>query len=927
MQVSTNTFSEGLVMDFAPETTRNNCLTNALNATLVTMNGNELQLQNDMGNGKVYKAALPAGYVPLGTTELGGIIYIVSYNPLTNKCQIGSFPSPQRIKSSTSIKEGTNKYDITAFNTDKFIISNEVINPGDKFYFTTPNTLNNYVYSDNLVDNDIKQQNFLNAAQRFIKIKAALLTNNNKLLYLDIPSDKKILYEVTSEQQNSNNYWNVLQTKISGKLVLVLQKVLFNYSAQINAALLETNTELESTKNLSISLDSLFTSTDKFYPYGLSITLRLLQNDEIVSGQLLKYEIGAANRSIYFKTDNLLNANYEEGYDNNELNEIKTRINSIDWNSEKSKNTKLEISITPISYNINLSNKELENNNLYNLYNSQTYNTIIDFDLIDSGTIYINQYNYDVTFNNNKADVNLRLGLVSFLRKNEEITNRTIELFGLDNNYKQLKVLQEQQFTTNNSEFNLSGLEPNSLYLCVVKITTSYKDEQYVTTLTRWLCTNKMYNSYNQQDFSKGTVQISVDTSLTCTNSDTTYKDSSTNYVFISTTRKQTISKSVEVSTHISTTIKFDQYIPIKLISCKLEDNNSHTKLGTVQNNQYIVNSYEEQYKYSFADKIVEAQDLNQISRALVPLSDFTKVEGNNQLTISNETDKPWTLQADGVELQYNNLTDVETSPSNTIHPINLEVDKGITILEPKEIKTDRTYIGLPTDNNKLYLLNVFNNKKVSGIFKELLNNLYCYRTNYVPKKSKLYYLNGSVNFDEIEVAIPLTYTIKNENIHLILNNIDVEELVNKFKHIYGSTYKIPDLNYKCILSNTKLNTFVNVNIKATSIEFPNIGDNIIVFDREMKSARPLTKNILGTEYLKNKIYSYNGGTPSSLVNQFNIEYDNIGYTVDASKLSLNNNCLTVAGASEVNIKYSVPGGKISNTKCYYNIQPICSLT
>ena len=924
MQVSTNTFSEGLVMDFAPETTKNNCLTNALNATLVTMNGNELQLQNDMGNGKVYKAALPAGYVPLGTTELGGIIYIVSYNPLTNKCQIGSFPSPQRIKSSTATEEGTNDYNITAFNIDKFIISNEIINPGDKFYFTTPNTLNNYVYSEYLVDKDIKQQNFLNAAQRFIKIKAALLTNNNKLLYLDIPSDK-ILYEVTSEQQNSNNYWNVLQTKVSGKLVLVLQKVLFNYSAQINATLLETTTELKSTKNLIISLDSLFTSIDKFYPYGLDITLRLSQNDdEIVSGQLLKYNIGIANRSIYFKTDNLLDAKYEEGYDNDKLNEINRRINSINWNSEESKNTKLEISITPISYNINLSNKESESNNLYN---SQTYNTIIDFDLIDSGTIYLNQYNYNVTFNNNKADVRLSLGLVSFLRKNEEITNRTIELFGLDNNYKELKVLQEQQFTTNNSEFSLSGLEPNSLYLCVVKITTSYKDEQYVTTLTRWLCTNKMYNSYNQQDFSKGIVQISIDTSLTCTNSDTTYKDFSSNYVFISTTREQTISRSIKISTDISTTINFNQDIPIKLISCKLEDKNSHTKLGTVKNNQYIVNSYEEQYNYSFADKNVEAQNLNLIPRALVPLSDFTKVEGNNQLTISNETDKPWTLQADGVELQYNNLTDAEISPSNTVHPINLEVDKGITILEPKEIKTDRTYIGLPTNNNKLYLLNVFNNEKVSGIFEELLNNLYCYRTNYVPTKSNLYYLNGSVNFDETEVAIPLTYTIKNENIHLILNNIDVEELVNKFKHIYGSIYKIPDLNYKCILSNTELNTFVNVNIKATSIEFPNIGDNIIVFDREMKSARPLTKNILGTEYLENKIYSYNGGTPSSLVNQVSIEHNDIGYKIDASKLSLNNNCLIVAGASEVNVKYSVPGGKISNTKCYYNIQPICSLT
>jgi hypothetical protein len=49
-----------------------------------------------MGNGRVETACLPEGYIPLGTAELGGIIYIASYNPLTNKSQIGSFPSPER---------------------------------------------------------------------------------------------------------------------------------------------------------------------------------------------------------------------------------------------------------------------------------------------------------------------------------------------------------------------------------------------------------------------------------------------------------------------------------------------------------------------------------------------------------------------------------------------------------------------------------------------------------------------------------------------------------------------------------------------------------------------------------------------------------------------------------------------------------------
>ena len=45
-----NTFNEGMVLDNHPLMTPNRVLTDALNATLVTMNGNEMVLQNDMGN-------------------------------------------------------------------------------------------------------------------------------------------------------------------------------------------------------------------------------------------------------------------------------------------------------------------------------------------------------------------------------------------------------------------------------------------------------------------------------------------------------------------------------------------------------------------------------------------------------------------------------------------------------------------------------------------------------------------------------------------------------------------------------------------------------------------------------------------------------------------------------------------------------------
>ena len=55
---ATNVFSEGLITDLNPITTPNNVLTNALNATLITMNGNEFVLQNDLGNGRVETAKL-----------------------------------------------------------------------------------------------------------------------------------------------------------------------------------------------------------------------------------------------------------------------------------------------------------------------------------------------------------------------------------------------------------------------------------------------------------------------------------------------------------------------------------------------------------------------------------------------------------------------------------------------------------------------------------------------------------------------------------------------------------------------------------------------------------------------------------------------------------------------------------------------------
>lgn len=109
IQQTANQFSEGMNLDTHPIAINNQQLASALNATMITMNGNELVLQNDMGNGKVESAHLPAGYVPVGMTEFGGIIYVASHNPLTGQSQIGSFPSPERNISSDEESNSADK--------------------------------------------------------------------------------------------------------------------------------------------------------------------------------------------------------------------------------------------------------------------------------------------------------------------------------------------------------------------------------------------------------------------------------------------------------------------------------------------------------------------------------------------------------------------------------------------------------------------------------------------------------------------------------------------------------------------------------------------------------------------------------------------------------------------------------------------------
>jgi len=76
-----STFNEGLNYDLNPITTPNNVLTDAINSTFITFNGDELALQNDAGNTTVKIPNLSAlEYVPDGTYEKGDSVLITEDN-------------------------------------------------------------------------------------------------------------------------------------------------------------------------------------------------------------------------------------------------------------------------------------------------------------------------------------------------------------------------------------------------------------------------------------------------------------------------------------------------------------------------------------------------------------------------------------------------------------------------------------------------------------------------------------------------------------------------------------------------------------------------------------------------------------------------------------------------------------------------------
>lgn len=135
-----------MMLDLAPLSTQQNQLTDALNATFLTYNGNEGILQNDMGNTKIQDAntgnimGLREGFVPIGMKEHGGVLYIASVNK-EGEGEIGTIPSPI-IRDFLKDRETITYTPAEDLTNDKVIRISNKLYPGEKFLMSLKITSN-----------------------------------------------------------------------------------------------------------------------------------------------------------------------------------------------------------------------------------------------------------------------------------------------------------------------------------------------------------------------------------------------------------------------------------------------------------------------------------------------------------------------------------------------------------------------------------------------------------------------------------------------------------------------------------------------------------------------------------------------------------------------------------------------------------------
>lgn len=483
-----NTFENGIIMDLEPLKVPKSSLTNALNATLLTFNDNENSLQCDMGNGRVETAYLPSGYVPIGTTSLGGIIYIVSYNPIDKKCQIGSFPSPERNITSNELGEsGLSLYNELFVDNNgdiirtlyKGLLCNFTLNPGDKFLVQGSHDKNKDEY-EHISYYDVNKKPDI--TKGWLTLELATLDSNGRLIYLkdlnkyDHPSNgRQYILKVKKDNsvntptQNVDDYryiigadYNIFNTKISGQLYLV---------AQLN---------VPDSFNVTYNIIDKVTYNEKDY-YVTEIICTILPSDYPIHIKTEIEEFQDKNQKPY---DELNIDGYKVKRDNNKIKI--TKIIPAD--------TETSIKLTPI---LPFGRCRWLQTTLY-----------IDASLINSGKMISDTWRYYK--NETSMDINFSLDLYPYEGETiDEVKMVFIPYTKFYSGYQMPKpeelykdnsyysyILPKQKAYSGTHNVNIvfnNNFEENSLYLVKILIKKTGSNISY-DPIEHWLYTSRVYN-------------------------------------------------------------------------------------------------------------------------------------------------------------------------------------------------------------------------------------------------------------------------------------------------------------------------------------------------------------------------------------------------------------------------------------------------
>lgn len=846
MQVAKNNFTDGLVMDLSPDVTQNNCLTNALNATYVTMNGNELSLQNDMGNAK-FGAKLPEGYIPLGTTQLGGIIYLVIYNPTNGKTQIGSFPSPQFTFGTP--KEITNKeIDLAYFENNlqyKQVYTDYVLQPGDKFVFEftgEDKKLIPYLYDESLFTEESAAAIESPALKSFLKYSIGTVSQEGKLIQL---SNLRNLYVTDSSEEN----YNVYNSTISGNLALILTKVFCN---NVNLQVLVTEVD-NNTFNLNFTYT--FTSNDKFIPSNMYFKINNKETRIKYSNEGSPQKSPARSVVGYFWTGNFNSYSF-------------TYTQSFNKNDFPNNTLYLE-NVAAYKSLIGASNIQL----------SQKASKIMDLTKLGTGVVQLTRYTYSIM----SEELIFNFEYTAYLQAGESLNKITANIYATSN----ATPLFTKEFSNTSSYyiFNVQYddmFKANNLYVIDFVFEITRQDTTRKEHITRWVITESGIFNDTILDYD-GEVECTYWKKTVSSELVLNYDSITANYDDIA---GLTYNKNVQVTeehafdrAQLTTKIILDSNIQhIKCSSANFKTTSIKYGTGIINNNtaenntvqldgMSISNNQEIQCKLNYTitgNRSVAVTASQNTVRALKDqYSNQYGTIGFAPISISDQQLMNYTSY---VEDQLNSkktyLTIVQlqpTSPNKLHFPAGNLFDKIWGV-----------YVKGGYEKNILICQEAFNYNEANDIA-HALQNLYVYNKY---QELTYYTLNESdytVAKPDI-VSITKNFTVSDINLAIIVNGKILETAMSDF-HTPTNIPKPKEMKFDWKEDTSKSTDYI-VNMPKAPKD--NVSSHLILDYDTMLISNNTIYNLDGT-YKENKLYWYDG-TIHSFDNSSEFEFNNLKF-------------------------------------------------